>query len=84
MTSKKNITSEAVLSRLIQIFLCLLVLSRIMMAWKTANNVDTRYFVETAKLVSQGISPYNPETNPTIYKFPLQAPSMSLLSMPLC
>lgn len=77
---------ETVLTGIILALLCILVLARISMTWEKRgyNFIDARYFVETAKLILQGISPYNPETNPTIFKYPLQAPSMSLLSMPIC
>ena len=77
---------ETALARLLQLALVLLVATRITLSMTRQVNgfIDARYFVETARLVLQGVSPYHAETNPTIYKYPLQAPSMSLLSMPLC
>ena len=66
------------------LLLGLIVLARLLMAWNNASFIDTRQFVETARLILQGISPYHPETNPTIYKYPIQSPGMSLLSMPFC
>lgn len=75
---------EKKLCRGIQFLLCLMVLARLGMAWRKASFVDTRYFVETARLIMQGISPYHPEENPTIYKYPIQSPAKSLFSMPLC
>ncbi len=78
------IKHEVAIARFIQILLCIFVIIRISMAWQKEGFGDTRYFVETAKLIISGISPYHPETNPTKYKYPLQSPSMSLLSMPLC
>ena len=75
---------ESFLSGAVKLLLALLVLVRICMAWPETPPVDTRYFVETSKLVLQGLSPYRSDTNTTIYKYPLQAPSMSLICMPLC
>ena len=79
------IRHEKILTGIILALLCVLVLMRISI-WTIADFgfVDARYFVETARLILHGISPYNPETNPTPFKYPLQAPSMSFLSMPLC
>ena len=78
------IKNEKALTSVILAFLCVVVLSRIIMAYSPDNCVDTHYFVETARLILKGISPYHPETNPTPYKYPVQSPSMSLLTMPLC
>ena len=75
---------EKKLCRGIQLLLCLMVLMRLGMAWRNAIFVDTRYFVETARLIMQGISPYHPEANPSGYIYPIQSPAMSLFSMPLC
>ena len=75
---------EKVGVRTIQAFLIFCILIRLVSAIKTAEYVDTRYFIETSKLILQGISPYHPETNPTKYIYPAQAPSMSLICMPLC
>ena len=83
MIKTQLVLHEKILTRAIQIFLGVLTFFRIVMAWSDYY-IDTRYFIETAKLILQGISPYHPETNPTRFPYPLQSPSMSLLSMPLC
>lgn len=82
---KKFLTAhEPFLAGTVKILLILLVLVRLGIAWPGEPPVDTQYFVETARLVLQGRSPYRGDTNTTIYKYPLQAPSMSLLAMPFC
>ena len=83
MIKTQLVLHEKILTRAIQIFLGVLTFFRVVMAWSDYY-IDTRYFIETAKLILQGISPYHPETNPTRFPYPLQSPSMSLLSMPLC
>lgn len=75
---------ERNLTRAIQVFLGFLVLGRIALKWRVVNFCDLRYFIVTANQILQGISPYHPENNPPPYLYPLQPPSMSLLSMPLC
>ena len=75
---------EKTLTRAIQVFLAVLVLGRIALKWRVVVFCDLRYFVVTAGQILKGISPYHPENNPPPYLYPLQPPSMSLLSMPLC
>ena len=75
---------EKILAGILLALICILVSVRISTTWDKKGFVDARYFVETSRLILQGISPYTPETNPTRYKYPMQAPSMSLLTMPLC
>ncbi len=76
---------ETICCSISQFMLCALILLRLAMAYRTALFTDTRFFVETANWVRQGICPYKPEVFLTKFgAAPIQAPSMSLLSMPLC
>ncbi len=76
---------ERVISFICQIFLGVIILLRLAIAYRTAIFVDARFFVETANWVRQGISPYKPEVFLTKFGCaPIQPPSMSLLAMPLC
>ncbi len=76
---------ETICCSICQFMLCILILLRLAMAYRTALFTDTRFFVETATWVRQGICPYKPEVFLTKFgSAPLQAPSMSLFSMPLC
>jgi hypothetical protein len=78
------ILHERPLAGAVKILLISLVLVRLGIAYPDRPPVDTQYFVETARLVLNGLSPYRSETNTTIYKHPLQVPSMSLMHMPFC
>lgn len=76
---------ETISCSICQIMLYALILLRLAMAYRTALFTDTRFFVETANWVRQGLCPYKPEVFLTKFgAAPLQSPSMSLLSMPLC
>ena len=76
---------ETICCSVCQFMLCALILLRLAMAYRTALFTDTRFFVETANWVRQGLCPYKPEVFLTKFgAAPLQSPSMSLLSMPLC
>lgn len=76
---------ETICCSICQVMLCALILLRLAMAYRTALFTDTRFFVETANWVRQGLCPYKPEVFLTKFgAAPLQSPSMSLLSMPLC
>lgn len=72
-------------TRMIQVVLGLFVILRLKMALRTASFIDTRFYIETADFIRRGISPYHSED--FLSRFPgppMQSPSMSLLSMPLC
>ena len=76
---------ETLGTRMIQVILGLFVILRLKMAIKTASFIDTRFYIETADFIRRGISPYHSED--FLSRFPgppMQPPSMSLLSMPLC
>ncbi|MCR5380239.1 MAG: DUF2029 domain-containing protein [Lentisphaeria bacterium] len=76
---------ERLAGRIIQVILGLFVLLRLKMALKTASFIDTRFFVETADFIRRGVSPYHSKEFLAIFPAPpLQSPSVSLLSMPLC
>ena len=76
---------ERIVSLFCQILLGIIILLRLAMAYRTALFTDTRFFVETANWVRQGLCPYKPEVFLTKFGAPpMQSPSMSLLAMPLC
>ncbi len=76
---------ERIGSFISQISLGIIIIVRLAIAYRTAIFVDARFFVETANWVREGISPYKPEVFFTKFGCaPIQPPSMSLLSMPLC
>ncbi len=76
---------ETICCSICQFMLCISILLRLAMAYRTALFTDTRFFVETANWVRQGLCPYKPEVFLTKFGAPpMQSPSMSLLAMPLC
>ncbi len=78
---EKSAYLEKVCIYALQSFLVIIIIARLWMAWRNASFNDTYCFLETAKLISKGISPYSSYAE---YHFaiPLQSPGISLLIMP--
>lgn len=79
---KVLIQYERVLARVIQIFLFLFTFARWIRIAVNANFMDYKIYLQTAKLIRMGISPYEKEVYDLYMQLPpLQPPSMSLLVM---
>ncbi|MBR5078584.1 MAG: DUF2029 domain-containing protein [Victivallales bacterium] len=73
---------ERVFVRIIQIFLLIFVFARWIKIAVNANFMDYNIYIQTAKLIRMGISPYEKEVYDLYMRLPpLQPPSMSLLFM---
>ena len=76
--------NEKVCCRICQLMLGLVVLLRLSIVYRGGFFTDTRFWVETANFVRQGLNPYLPEVYLTKFGIPpVQAPSMTFLAMPL-
>ena len=84
ITMKKFFKNEKACCRICQFMLGMVVLLRLLIVYRGGFFTDTRFFVETANFVRQGLNPYLPEVYLTKFGIPpIQAPSMSVLAMPL-
>ena len=73
---------ERVFVRTIQIFLLIFTFARWIKIAVNANFMDYNIYIQTAKLIRMGISPYEKEVYDLYMRLPpLQPPSMSLLFM---
>lgn len=64
----------------LQCGLCMVVILRLLMVYMNGIYPDARVFVDTANLIRQGINPYTGGFG----DHAIQAPTMSILAMPLC